>query len=162
MIPPFSQGVVICDNAFGSVAVTETIIALPPPGIKIHATEIKSQYIQGVAALTVKNNWLITSFSFHYFGDHDAAAKQVYHTLQPGSTATAPIWIFMARADAIQHAHWRTSGKDGPIPILLPLEGFQEADVRRALVTGEFHSEISPFQTRAATSAFLTSSDGNS
>lgn len=82
-----------------------------------------------------------TSFAFHCLGDHDAAAKQVYRTLQPGGTAIAAICIFMPHVDALQHAHWRTRGRDGPTPTILPLEGSQEADLRKALVAGGFQSD---------------------
>lgn len=161
LIPPFSQGDEIHDNACGSGAVTETIMALPPPpSIRIHATDITQQFVQGVAAAAEKNKWPVatatmpaqqldfpdstfthsfTSFAFHCLGDHDAAAAaQVHRTLKPGGTAIASVWTSMPHVDALQHAHWRTRGRDGPMPTLLPLEGFQEADLRKALEAGGF------------------------
>ncbi|KAF3771421.1 S-adenosyl-L-methionine-dependent methyltransferase [Cryphonectria parasitica EP155] len=163
LIPSFAQGEVIHDNACGSGAVTETILALPPPpDTKIFATDIDPQFVQGVTALAEKNKWPVTtatmsaqeldfpedkftysftSFAFHCLGDHDAAAKEVYRTLKPGGTAIASIWIFMPHVDALQHAHWRSRGRDGPMPTLLPLEGFQEADLRKALTAGGFKPE---------------------
>lgn len=42
--------------------------------------------------------------------------------------------------DALQHAHWRTRGRDGPMPTLLPLESFQEEHLRKSLEAGGFQS----------------------
>lgn len=116
LIDPFSQSDVIHDNACGSGAVTETIMSLPPPELSIYATDINEQFVQGVAALSKQKKWPVTtgtmsaqklefpdnkfthsftSFAFHCLGDHDAAAKEVYRTLQPGGTAVASIWISM-------------------------------------------------------------------
>lgn len=163
LIPPFSDGDMIHDNACGSGAVTETIMGLAPPSsIHIDATDINEQFVQGVTALADRNRWPVstavmsaqdlmfpddnfthsfTSFAFHCLGDHDAAAKQVYRTLKPGGTAVASVWISMPHVDALQHAHWRTRGRDGPMPTLLPLEGFQEADLRKSLDAGGFKAE---------------------
>jgi hypothetical protein len=74
----------------------------------------------------------------HQLGDHDTAAKQVYRTLRPGGIAVSSIWIYMPHAEALQHAHWRTRGRDGPMPTLLPVEGFNEADLRKSLQVGGF------------------------
>lgn len=163
LIPPFSDGDVIHDNACGSGAVTDTIMGLaPPPTIRIDATDINEQFVQGVAALADKNSWPVstavmsaqeltfpddnfthsfTSFAFHCLGDHNAAAKQVYRTLKPGGIAVASIWVSMPHVDALQRAHWRTRGKDGPMPTLLPLDGFQEVHLRESLVVGGFKAE---------------------
>lgn len=163
LIPPFYDGDVIHDNACGSGAVTETIMGLAPPSsIHIDATDINEQFMQGVTALADKNSWPVntaimsahdltfpddnfthsfTSFAFHCLGDHDAADKQVYLTLKPGGTAVASVWISMPHVDALQRAHWRTRGRDGPMPTLLPLEGFQEADLRKSLEAGGFKAE---------------------
>lgn len=160
LIPPFSDGDVIHDNACGYGAVTETIMGLVPPAtIHIEATDINTQFVQDVAAIADKNSWPVStavmpaqeltfpddnfthsfnSFAFHCLGDHDAAARQVYRTLKPGGTAIASIWVSMPHVDALQQAHWRTRGKDGPMPTLLPLEGFQEADLRKSLEAGGF------------------------
>lgn len=83
----------------------------------------------------------ITSFAFHCLGDHDEAARQVYRTMKLGGLATATIWIFMAQVEAPEHAHWRTRGRDGPMPPLLPLENFKEADLRQALQVGGFKAD---------------------
>lgn len=163
LIPPFSDGDVVHDNACGYGAVTETIMGLVPPAtIHIEATDINKQFVQGVAALADKNSWPVStavmsaqeltfpndnfthsfnSFAFHCLGDHDAAARQVYRTLKPGGTAVASIWVSMPHVDALQRAHWRTRGVDGPMPTLLPVEGFQEADLRKSLEAGGFKSE---------------------
>ncbi|KAF2179225.1 S-adenosyl-L-methionine-dependent methyltransferase [Zopfia rhizophila CBS 207.26] len=159
LVPPFSQGDVIHDNACGSGAVTETIMGLHPPAIHIDATDINPQFVAGCAVAVQKNGWPVstkvesaqeltfpdnyfthsfTNFAFHCLGDHDIAAKQVHRTLKPGGTAIASIWIYMPHVDALQHAHWRTRWKEGPMPVLLPLEGFQEADLRKALEAGGF------------------------
>lgn len=162
LIPPFSAGDVIHDNACGSGAVTETIMGLSTPSsIHIDATDINEQFVQGVAALVAQKQWPVdtavmsaqelnfddnrftqsfTSFAFHCLGDHDAAAREVYRTLKPGGIAVASIWVFMPHVDALQHAHWRTRGRDGPMPTLLPIEGFQEANLRKALEVGGFQS----------------------
>lgn len=116
LIGPFSKGDQIHDNACGSGAVTETIMALPPPEVSIYATDINEQFVQGVAALSEQKKWPVTtanmsaqklefsdkkfthsftSFAFHCLGDHDTAAKEVYRTLKPGGTAIASIWISM-------------------------------------------------------------------
>jgi SAM-dependent methyltransferase len=162
LIPPFKKGDIIHDNACGSGAVTETIMAMPPPEIQIHATDINPQFVAGVQALSETNKWSvstavmsaqeisfpddmftqsITSFAFHCLGDHDQAARHVYRTLRPGGFAIATIWIFMPHVEALQHAHWRTRGKDGPMPALLPLEEFKEPDLRAALRVGGFKDE---------------------
>lgn len=171
LIPPFSQGGVIHDNACGSGAVTETIMNLHPPSIHIDATDINPQFVQGCAALAEKNMWPVdtavmsaqeltypdnkfthsfNSFVFHCIGDSDKAAQQIYRTLKPGGIAMASIWTYMPHVEALQHAHWRTRGKDGPMPILLPLEGFQEADLRKALQAGGFKPENIDFSEKAS------------
>ncbi|KAI1876649.1 hypothetical protein JX265_004175 [Neoarthrinium moseri] len=162
LIPDFSEGDIIHDNACGSGAVTDTILHDSVPRIHIDATDVNSQFVQGCAANADKNKWPVstavmpaqklsfpdgrfthsfTSFAFHCLGDHDAAAKEVYRTLKPGGLAVASIWVYMPHVDALQHAHWRTRGKDGPMPVLLPLEGFVDADLKKALVTGGFKEE---------------------
>jgi hypothetical protein len=47
----------------------------------------------------------------------------------------------MPHIDALQQAHWRTRGRDGPMPALLPIEGFKEPDLRKALHAGGFKPE---------------------
>ncbi|KAI1402585.1 S-adenosyl-L-methionine-dependent methyltransferase [Hypoxylon fuscum] len=159
LIPFFSEGDMIHDNACGSGAVMETIMNMNPPSIHIDATDVNPQFVQGCAALVEKNKWpadvqvmpaqaltfpdnrfthSITSFAFHCLGDHDNAAKHVYRTLKPDGIAIATVWTYMPHVDALQHAHWRTRGKEGPMPSLLPLEGFQESDLREILQVGGF------------------------
>ncbi|KAI3334031.1 S-adenosyl-L-methionine-dependent methyltransferase [Ustulina deusta] len=161
-IPPFKSGDVIHDNACGSGAVTEAIMATKPSGIHIHATDINPQFVTGVESLAKANNWpvttavmsaqgltfdndlftqSITSFAFHCLGDHDEAARRIHRTLKPGGVAVATIWVFMPHVGALQRAHWRTRGKDGPMPTLLPTENFQEADLRATLQVGGFKPE---------------------
>jgi len=159
LIPPFESGDIAHDNACGSGAVSATIMETKPPGITINATDISPQFVAGYAALAEKNKWPVTaevmsaqgltfpdnnfthsftSFAFHCLGDHDTAAKQVYRTLNPGGTAIISIWIYMPHVEALQHAHWRTRGKDGPMPVLLPLEGFKQENLKKALEVGGF------------------------
>lgn len=148
---------IFCGQACGSGAVTSTILEQNPTNITIDATDVNEQFVAGCAALAEQKKWPVTtavmsaqeltfpndkfthsftSFAFHCLGDHDTAAKKIYRTLKPGGTAIASIWIYMPHVDALQHAHWRTRGKEGPMPALLPLEGFQEKDLRKALETG--------------------------
>src|SRR5687768_12904972 len=47
----------------------------------------------------------------------------------------------MPHVEALQQAHWKTRGKNGPMPTLLPLEGFQEKDLRETLAVGGFKPE---------------------
>jgi SAM-dependent methyltransferase len=159
LIPAFKDGNVVHDNACGSGAVTETIMSKNPPEIHIHATDINPQFVAGVHKLAEERKWpvttavmsaqditfpdntfthSITSFAFHCLGDHDQAARQVYRTLKPGGVAIATIWTFMPHVEALQYAHCRTRGEDGPMPALLPLENFKEADLRAALQVGGF------------------------
>ncbi|KAI0817171.1 S-adenosyl-L-methionine-dependent methyltransferase [Xylaria sp. FL0064] len=162
LIPPFEKGDVVHDNTCGSGAVTETIMAKNPPEIQIYATNINPQFVAGVQALAEKNKWpvstavmsaqeitfpdstftqSITSFAFHCLGDHNQAARQIYRTLKPGGVAIATIWIFMPHVEALQHAHWLTRGRDGPMPALLPLENFKESNLRAALEVGGFENQ---------------------
>jgi ubiquinone/menaquinone biosynthesis C-methylase UbiE len=161
LIPSFVNGDRVHDNAAGSGAVTATIFEQLQPGTSIHidATDVNEQFVKGCKTLAESNSWPVdtavmsaqeltypdnsftysfTSFAFHCLGDHDTAAKQVYRTLKPGGTAVASIWIYMPHVDALQHAHWRTRGTEGPMPVLLPLEGFQEPHLRKALEAGGF------------------------
>lgn len=161
LIPAFSSGDVVHDNAAGSGAVTATIMEQLPPGTKIHinATDVNEQFVAGCKTLAESNKWPVTtavmsaqeltfpdnnfthsftSFAFHCLGDHDTAAKQVYRTLQPGGIAIASIWTSMPHVGALQHAHWRTRGTEDPMPVLLPIESFQEKDLRKALEAGGF------------------------
>lgn len=163
LIPPFVDGDNIHDNAAGSGAVTATIFEQLKPGTSIHidATDVNEQFVQGCKTLAEYKGWPVdtavmsaqeliypennfeysfTSFAFHCLGDHDTAAKQVYRTLKPGGTALASIWVYMPHVDALQHAHWRTRGKEDPMPVLLPLEGFQEPDLRKSLQAGGFEN----------------------
>ncbi|KAI1653949.1 S-adenosyl-L-methionine-dependent methyltransferase [Daldinia decipiens] len=162
LIPAISEGAVIHDNACGSGAVTETIMSMNPSNIHIDATDINPEFVKGCAAVADKNGWpvtaavmsaqqltfpdnhfthSITSFAFHCIGDQNAAAKHIYRTVKPGGTAVATVWIFMPHVEALQHAHWRTRGKDAPMPLLLPLEHYEEADLRTALQAGGFKDE---------------------
>lgn len=150
LIPSISAGAVIHDNAAGSGAVTATIMAQLPNETKsqihIDATDCNTQFITGCKALAESNGWPVstavmsaqeltfldntfthsfTSFAFHCLGDHDTAARQIYRTLKPGGIAVASIWVYMPHVEALQHAHWLTRGRDGPMPVLLPLESFQ-------------------------------------
>lgn len=120
---------------------------------------INPQFVKGCAELAEKNKWpvstavmsaqeltfpenhfthSITSFAFHCLGDQEKAAKAIYRTLKPGGLAVASVWIYMPHVEALQHAHWRTRGKEGPMPTLLPLEHYEEADLRNALASGGF------------------------
>ncbi|KAM0811465.1 putative S-adenosyl-L-methionine-dependent methyltransferase [Seiridium cardinale] len=162
LIPPFVAGDVIHDNACGVGVVTESIMEKNPPSIRIHATDINSEFVKGTGALAEKNGWPVetaamsaqeltfpdskfthsfTNFTFHCLGDHDTAAKQIYRTLKPGGAAVTSIWVYMPHTETLQHAHWRPRGTDGPMPILLPLEGFKEDDLRKTLRVGGFKDE---------------------
>lgn len=161
IIPPFSNGDEIHDNAAGSGAVTATIFSQLTPGTKIHidATDVNEQFVAGCKALVEENKWpvdtavmsaqdlsfpdnkfthSIASFAFHCIGDSETAAKETYRTLKPGGTAVASIWISMPHVNALQHAHWRTRGKEGLMPVLLPLESYQRKDLRKTLEAGGF------------------------
>ncbi|KAI0406906.1 S-adenosyl-L-methionine-dependent methyltransferase [Xylaria palmicola] len=163
LIPPFKSGDVIHDNACGSGAVTKAIMATKPSGIHIHATDVNPDFVAGVENSAEENGWpvttavmsmegltfdndtftqSITSFAIHCLGDHsDEAARRIHRTLKPGGVAVATIWTFMPHIGALQHAHWRTRGREGPMPTLLPLESFQEADLRATLQAGGFEPE---------------------
>lgn len=117
LIGPFSKGDQIHDNACGSGAVTETIMALPPPEVSIYATDINEQFVQGVAALSEQKRWPVTtptcrhrswssltrSLRIHSQASLFTASatttppqrKSTYRTLKPGGTAIASIWISM-------------------------------------------------------------------
>ncbi|KAI6091584.1 S-adenosyl-L-methionine-dependent methyltransferase [Hypoxylon rubiginosum] len=176
-LPPFTEGDEVHDNACGFGAVTEMIMGRHPPAIRIYATDINKEFVQGCAELAKNNGWPVstatmsaqelkfpddkfthsfTTFAFHCLGDHDTAAREVYRTLKPGGTAIASIWTSMPHVDALQHAHWLTRGREGPMPKLLPVEPFTESDLRRALETGGFKPENITCHTRQA---FLTIPD---
>lgn len=70
-----------------------------------------------------------------------AAAREVYRTLKPGGVAVATVWTDMSHADALHHAHYRTRGRVGPMPTLLPDESYTESDLRQALEAGGFQSQ---------------------
>lgn len=57
---------------------------------------------------------------------------------KPARVAVASVWVYMPHVAALQHAHWRTCGRDGPMLTLLTLEDYQENDLRAALVAGGF------------------------
>jgi SAM-dependent methyltransferase len=147
------------DNACGAGAMTSAIMSTSPPKIHIDATDVNKQFAEGTGALAKEKGWLVTAatmsaqeltfpdahfthsftaFAFHCIGDHETAAKQIYRTVKPGGTAVASVWVYMPHVAAMQHAHWRTRGRDGPMPTLLPLEDYQEKDLRAALVAGGF------------------------
>jgi ubiquinone/menaquinone biosynthesis C-methylase UbiE len=147
------------DNACGAGAMTAAIMSRSPPILHIDAKEVNPQFAQGTGALAKEKGWPITAatmssqeltfpdahfthsftaFSFHCIGDHDLAAKQIYSTVKPGGTAVASVWVYMPHVAAMQHAHWRTRGRDGPMPTLPPMENCQEKDLRSALVAGGF------------------------
>ncbi|KAI4597535.1 hypothetical protein KJ359_004237 [Pestalotiopsis sp. 9143b] len=170
LTPPFTEGNIIHDNACGSGAVLSTILTNDhPSNLHIEATDVNPQFVKGCAELAEKNNWPVTAslqsaqditfldnyfdysftnFAFHCLGDHDAAARQVYRTLKPGGVAVASIWVYMPHVDALQHAHWRTRGQDGSMPALLPLEGFVQEDLRKALAAGGFEEENIEFSEK--------------
>ncbi|KAI4862772.1 S-adenosyl-L-methionine-dependent methyltransferase [Hypoxylon rubiginosum] len=177
LLPPFSEGDEIHDNACGFGAVTERIMNLNPPAIHICATDINTQFVQDCDEIAKRNNWPVssavmsaqeltfrdnrfthsfTTFAFHCIGDHDAAARQVYRTLKPGGTAIASVWTRMPLVDVMQHAHWLTRGREGPMPVLVPLEEFQESDLTGALEAGGFKSKDITCYTREC---FLTIAD---
>lgn len=69
----------------------------------------------------------------------DKAAKEIYRTLQPGGTATALVWSSMPHVSVLQEAHWKTRGKDAPMPELLPCEKpFTMDDLADNLKAGGF------------------------
>ncbi|KAI1130288.1 S-adenosyl-L-methionine-dependent methyltransferase [Nemania abortiva] len=161
LIPPFEKGDIVHDNACGTGAVTEVIMARNPPDIHIHATDISEAFVAGTRALAEQKNWpvttatmsaqnlgfpdnkftkSITGFAFHCVGDHDKAAIEVYRTLKPGGFAVATIWTFMPHIKALQHAHWRTRGTDAPMPVLL-IDDFKEPHLRASLQVGGFQDE---------------------
>jgi hypothetical protein len=58
LLPPIQAGAMIHDNACGSGAVSQTIMARSPPSdIHIDATDINPQFVEGCAALAAKNSW---------------------------------------------------------------------------------------------------------
>jgi hypothetical protein len=69
----------------------------------------------------------------------DKAAKEIHRTLKPGGTATVLIWTVMPHISVLQDAHWRTRGKDAPMPSLLPCEKqFTKDDLAKTLKSGGF------------------------
>lgn len=170
LTPPFTEGNIIHDNACGSGAVFRTILTNDhPSNLHIEATDINPQFVEGCAELAKKNNWPVTAsvqpyeditfpdnyfdysfnnFVFHRFGNDDAAARQVFRTLKPGGVAAASIWVYIPHVNALQHAHWRTRGQDGPMPALLPLEEFDQEYLRKTLVAGGFKEENIKFSEK--------------
>lgn len=171
LIPPFSEGDVIHDNACGSGTVTEIIMGLSPrPNVHIDATDINEQFVKDVAAAAEKNGWPVSAavmpmqklgfpdghfthslnnFAFNSMLDNDATAAEVYRTLRPGGTAVATMCTCMPNTNALKHAHWRTRGRDGPMPTLLPMDKFLEPDLRRSLEAGGFKPENISFVDKA-------------
>jgi hypothetical protein len=150
------------DNACGAGAMTASIMSTSPPKLHIDATDLNPQFVQGTGILAKEKGWPVfaatmsaqeltfpnerfthsfTAFAFHCIGDHDLAAKQIYRTIKTGGTAVVSVWVYMPHVAALQHAHWRTRGRDGPMPTLLPLEDYQEKDLRAALVAGGFDDD---------------------
>ncbi|KAJ4288904.1 hypothetical protein N0V90_011245 [Kalmusia sp. IMI 367209] len=126
LVPPFSKIDTVHDNACGTGAMTSAIMSASLAEVHIDATDVSLQFTQG------------TTFAFHGVDDYDKAARQIYRTFEPDGTAAASAWVYMPHVVAMRHAQWRTRGRDGLMPTLLPLEDYQEEDLREAIVAGEF------------------------
>lgn len=61
LVPPLANGDAIHDNACGSGAVSESIMALNPPDLRIEATDINEQFAQAVAALATDKGWPVST-----------------------------------------------------------------------------------------------------
>ncbi|KAF2648799.1 S-adenosyl-L-methionine-dependent methyltransferase [Lophiostoma macrostomum CBS 122681] len=163
LLPPFTPSDIIHDNACGNGQVTEMLLRHNPPNPNpptIHATDINSTNISALAATAQQNAWSsvfpavmpmqnlsfpdatfthsFTSMAFHCCGSTVRAAREIHRTLQPGGIAVASIWTHMPHVRPFQEAHWRTRGREGPMPALLPVEEFGESELLRALEAGGF------------------------
>ncbi|KAM0548094.1 hypothetical protein ACHAPJ_010152 [Fusarium lateritium] len=174
LMPPFRESDTIHDNACGAGAVSEAImtrISSTTNTIHIDATDINPQFIAGCKQLAQHSDWPLdaqvmdakhlgfpdnrfshsfTFFALHCIGDATAAAKEVYRTLKVGGVAATSVWVSMPHSDAIKHAHWRTRGKDCPLPVLLEDDDFLQEDLKKALQGGGFDDNKMKFYEKVA------------
>ncbi|KAF4448354.1 hypothetical protein F53441_8229 [Fusarium austroafricanum] len=179
LIPPFQSTDIIHDNACGSLVVSQCILSKSstPNGLHIDATDINPQFIMGAEqvvqttnlpvkakvmdarSLQFPDNHFTHSFNniaFHSMAIAEPAVKEVFRTLKPGGIAMVSAWNYMPHTDAIKHAHWRTRGKDAPLPMLLQDMSFEEEHVKQALIYAGFDPSNTEFHH---TDAFVTVPD---
>ncbi|KAM5385742.1 hypothetical protein ACJZ2D_000941 [Fusarium nematophilum] len=159
-ISPSFKDSVIHDNACGAGAVTQCIMATQPSkGIHVDVTDINPQFVAGCAELERHHDWPMeaqimdakclkfpddrfthsfNSLALHCMGDASPATTEVHRTLKTNGVAIDSIWVDMPLVDALKHAHWRTRGRNGPMPVLLEDEDFLQADLKIALQNGGF------------------------
>ncbi|KAH7116119.1 S-adenosyl-L-methionine-dependent methyltransferase [Dendryphion nanum] len=163
LISPFTLKSIIHDNGCGAGAVSEVIFTSepsPPTGLRIHATDINPQFVEGTRSLAQAKDWpitaevmdarelsfgdeffthSITAFVFHGFPEAERATREIRRTLQPGGVALVTIWSSLPHIDVLQHAHWATRGKDGPMPLYLPEETLLTGeDLKKMVEAGGF------------------------
>ncbi|TGO34633.1 hypothetical protein BHYA_0189g00040 [Botrytis hyacinthi] len=147
LLPPFTADAIIHDNGRGTDEVTKAIMeSNPPEGIIIKATDRNQYMIDSCREFVIAGNWpveavvlpaqsltfldnqftrLFSNFLIsNLHDDHDPAAKQVYRTLKPGSTAIVSTWAAIARGEPIKRAHLKTRGPDVPFPMAMPIHWY--------------------------------------
>ncbi|KAF4340133.1 toxD [Fusarium beomiforme] len=157
---PFEPTDIIHDNACGPLTVSQVILKTPrPEGLHIDATDINPQFVQSAQQAAQDNKFPLkaqvmdarslnfpdnhfthsfNNFAFHSVEVARPSMKEVYRTLKPGGIAIVSAWNSMPHTDALKHAHWRTRGKDGSLPMLLQDMSFEEEHMKESLLEAGF------------------------
>ncbi|KAF9771881.1 hypothetical protein IL306_010442 [Fusarium sp. DS 682] len=160
LMPPFKSTDIIHDNACGPLTVSQAILRKScPEGLHLDATDINPQFVMDAKQAAQENNLPLkahvmdarsldfpdnhfthsfNNIAFHSMDVAGPGMKEVYRTLKPGGIAMVSAWNSMPHTDALKHAHWRTRGKDGPLPMLLQDMSFEEDHMKKALLEAGF------------------------
>ncbi|KAF9526752.1 S-adenosyl-L-methionine-dependent methyltransferase [Crepidotus variabilis] len=137
LVPPMTNTSVVHDNACGTGAVTEAIVASSQKPGKLFATDLIPPFVASVEAKAHRNGWgfvktatmdamnllgfesnffthSITNFCLQGLSDPSKGAKEIYRTVKPaaeGGVAIITTWATIVQGSAIQTASEATRGK---------------------------------------------------
>lgn len=161
MLPALKSTSKIHDNACGTGAVTEAIVAkAPPQGLQIEGTDVFPMFLDTYKQRIKAYKWpasaaaidmstlegipdnhfshSITNFALMAVPDDVAAAKQIYRTLKPGGVAAVTIWSDQPHISALKVANKVTRGQDAPDQPMLTMEWYKGENVKQALIKAGF------------------------
>ncbi|KAF1998249.1 S-adenosyl-L-methionine-dependent methyltransferase [Amniculicola lignicola CBS 123094] len=153
LIPKLPPNATIHDNGCGFGAATSEMIASDtiPKDSTITATDVNPLWLDQLRQSARDENWndrvkidimdacavtypdasfdlSVTNFVFTGLKDPIAAAKHIQRTLKVGGTAVVAIWNDISWLEPMLAAHYKTRGKEAPLPpalcLSLTVEGF--------------------------------------
>ncbi|CAI6334455.1 unnamed protein product [Periconia digitata] len=139
LLRPFPEDSIIHDAACGLGPVTNSILqTLPPKSIAIHATDLAPPMVGIYNMLSKSKDWpaearvmdcqkleftastfthTFLSFGLPIIADPNAAAKEMYRTLQPGGTAVTAFWMSLPQGDSAVETRRVVWGPDARVKV---------------------------------------------